>query len=334
MNKRQTNIDFLRIISSVMVVLLHTCAMGPLGVREQGFFLNAVLNALTRFSVPVFIMISGYFMLEKEENFTYFLKRSARLIVTMILWSALYLVKYTLSGDIILNSLKDAVKYLFTEPVHLWYFYAVSALLVFTPALCVFAKKSDKKTYIYTMTLMLFFGSVITMLVKENLLPTLSLITEKLKIGTVLTFPAYYLFGYYVKRFEINKKLSFLSFIFGLFLTVGGVILLSLKKGFLSENVLSFYALNVALMSMGIFAFFKSLKLRENPIIKRIAPLTGGIYGLHMIILPSVYNKICFLKADFVKIILSVLITYVLCAIIVFVFKEIKKFIIKLCLRK
>ena len=329
MNRRKTNIDFLRIICSVMVVLLHTSAMGTLIPGEKGFLINTVLNSLTRFSVPVFIMISGYFMLGKEEDFSYFLKRSIKLIVIMILWSVIYLVKYTLSGAVLVNSVKDIVKYLLTQPIHLWYFYALSALILFTPALSVFARKSDKKTYIYTMTLMLVFGSVITMLVRENSFPTLTLITEKLKIGTMLTFPAFYLFGYFVKRFGISKKISLTSFVTGLILTVSSVIILSFQKGILSENVLSFYALNVAFMSMGIFAFFSSLNIGENGFIKWLAPLTGGIYGLHMIILPSVYEKLSVLTVDFIKIILSVLITYTICAIIVFVYRLIEKMIIK-----
>lgn len=308
-----------------MVVLLHTAAMGELIPGEKGFLINTVLNAITRFSVPVFIMISGYFMLEKEEDCFYFLKRSIKLIFIMILWSGLYLIKYSVTGEVQIRGIKDIIKYLLTEPVHLWYFYAISALTLFTPALSFFARKCDKKTYIYTMTLMLLFGSVVTMMVRENSFPLLMQITDKLKIGTVLTFPFYYLFGYYVKRFGVCKKISVSGFVAGLILTIAGVIFLSYKKGFLSENIISFHSLTVALMSIGIFSLFASINFGENTIVKRIAPLTSGIYGLHMLVLPSVYEKLSDFLAEPLKIFLTVLITYTVCAAAVFVYRFIKK---------
>ena len=118
-------------------------------------------------------------------------------------------------------------------------------------------------------------------------------------------------------------------FMAGLILTVSGVIILSFKKGILSENVLSFFSLNVAFMSMGIFAFFESIKLRELSFIKRIAPLTGGIYGLHLLILPSIYEKISFLQYDFLKSIISSVVTFLLCGAMVIVFKFGKAIIFK-----
>ena len=334
MEKREYNIDFLRVISSFMVVLLHTVAMGEIIPGNPGFLVNAVINGLTRFSVPVFLMISGYFMLDREKDCFYFIKRSIKLIFIMIGWSALYLLKYKLNGDIFIHSIKDVFIYLLTEPVHLWYFYALAVLILFTPALSIFAKKSDKKTYIYTIMLMLFFGSVISMLVKENSFPTLNIITEKLKVGTLLTFPAYYLFGYYVKRFGISKKISFSGFMAGLILTVSGVIILSFKKGILSENVLSFFSLNVAFMSMGIFAFFENIKLKEFSFVKFISPLTGGIYGLHLLILPSIYEKMVFLKNDFLRSILSALSVFIVCAGAVYLFKFIKNVLFNIFYKK
>lgn len=321
---RQTNIEILRIIASVMVVLLHTVAMGAIFPGEKGFVLNSVLNAITRFSVPVFVMISGYFILGKEEDYIYFFKRGIKLIVIMMLWSLLYLIRYSLSGTLAINTVKDLLRYLLTEPVHLWYFYALFALTIFTPALGLFARKADKKTYIYTMTLMLIFGSIITMIVKENLYPSLVMITDKLKIGTVLTFPCYYLFGYYVKRFGIGKKFSWVSFSAGLLLTIAGVIILSYRKGILSENVLSFYALNVAFMSMGIFGIFASFNIGENRFVKLVSPLTAGIYGLHLVILPSVYEKLGALKVEILQIFLSVIITFTACGIVAFVYRFLK----------
>lgn len=326
---RKYDIDFLRVLSAFMVVLLHASAMGNLVPGVKDFTVNVIINSLTRFSVPVFIMISGYFMLGKEEDLSFFVKRAVKLIFIMTGWSAVYLVRYCLSGALIINSFKDAVVYLLTEPMHLWYFYALFALTLLTPAMGIFARNCDKKTYIYTMTLMLVLGSVVTMLVKENSFPTLMKITEKLKIGTVLTFPAYYLFGYFVKRFGQGRKISLFLFLAGLFLTIVGVLILSHQKGVLSENVLSFFSLNVAFAGMGIFAFFEGREIKGKGFIKLVAPLTAGIYGLHMLILPLVYEKMTFLSVSGIKIVCSALVTFILSGAVVFIFKYAEKIVFR-----
>ncbi len=327
---RKSDMDFLRILSSLMVVLLHTCSEVNIIPAEEGFILNTVLNSLTRFCVPVFIMISGYFMLDKEKSVSFFIKRGLKLIIIMVCWSSIYLVYNILKGKEEVNNLKEIIIYLLTEPIHLWYFYALSALTLFTPALSFFARSADKKTYIYTLVLMILSGSILTMLVKENRFLLVNLITDKTKGATALAFPAYYLFGYYVKRFGVNKKLSAFSFILGALMTVAGTLILSFKNGVLSQNVLSFFSVNTAIMSMGIFSFFAGRNIKGALFINTVAPLTAGIYGIHMLILPSVYEKMSVFSTGAVKISAVVIITYAVSGIIVFLYRFIKKSIFKL----
>ena len=61
LNKRQMNMDALRVIAAVAVVFIHAASYS-----SQVTF--AFFNAVTRFSVPVFFMISGYFMLGRDAS--------------------------------------------------------------------------------------------------------------------------------------------------------------------------------------------------------------------------------------------------------------------------
>lgn len=330
LNKRKNNIDLLRIISSFMVVLLHTAAMGPLLVNEKGFMQTAVINSITRFCVPVFVMISGYFMLEKEKVPSFYVKRAVKLIFTMVCWSVLYLIKYTVTGVLSPDSIKTVLIYLFTEPVHLWYFYMLSALLLFTPFIQTFCKNADKKMYIYTLTLMFVAGCILTPLLNSRVGSFVDLITGKMKIGTLMAFPMYYMFGYFIKRFGLKRKYAVLSLLIGLLLTVAGLVLMSFKKGFLDERLISFYAPNVAIFAMGMFALFCNFDTEKAAPVKYVAPLTGGIYGIHMIFLSSVYEKTDFINVAGVRIILSAVITFIVSGTVIFIFKTLKKGIHKI----
>ena len=85
---------------------------------------------------------------------------------------------------------------------------------------------------------------------------------------------------------------------------------------------------------MGIFAFFENIKLKEFSFVKFISPLTGGIYGLHLLILPSIYEKMVFLKNDFLRSILSALSVFIVCAGAVYLFKFIKNVLFNIFYKK
>ena len=324
MKKRNYETDLMKIISSFMVVLLHTAAMGPVLTTEKGFIINTFFNCITRFCVPVFVMISGFYMLEREENISYYIKRALKYFLVMLLWSIVYLLKYTFTDLVEIKNIKEAVYFLLTQPGHLWYFYAIAALTLFTPLMSFFSRNADKKTYLYTMTLMFIMGCVITPLIKDNSQSLLGQITEKTKIGSIMAFPFYYMFGYYVRRFGTDKKISVFSLFTGLLLTLIITEIYSFKEGTLYLNSLSFFAFNTALFAMGFFSFFSSLKIRENIFLKLIAPLTGGIYGFHIIVVPSVYYRINGFVPSFLAVPVGAVISFVISAAAVWIWKKLK----------
>lgn len=60
MNTHDYRIDRLRLLACFGVVMLHSSYGSGAG--------DLMLNALFRFSVPVFVIISGYFMLSSSVN--------------------------------------------------------------------------------------------------------------------------------------------------------------------------------------------------------------------------------------------------------------------------
>ena len=70
---RQSNFDLLRIISTFAVVLIHVNATvaNSNNISLVGFNICSLINIITRFSVPCFVMLSGAFILNNEKNADY-----------------------------------------------------------------------------------------------------------------------------------------------------------------------------------------------------------------------------------------------------------------------
>lgn len=68
---RENNYDILRIISAIMVILIHVNAYFSLQedtIMRGSRLIEILFDFLPRFSVPCFVMLSGAFILEKKET--------------------------------------------------------------------------------------------------------------------------------------------------------------------------------------------------------------------------------------------------------------------------
>ena len=91
-----SSIDFLRLISILAVVMIHTTTrtIEASANNLAGFPLTFILNQLSRFAVPLFFLISG-FVLELNYSyhssyFVYLRKRLSRVLFPYLFWSAIY----------------------------------------------------------------------------------------------------------------------------------------------------------------------------------------------------------------------------------------------------
>lgn len=86
---RNCSIDIFRILFAIYVVALHSI---PIWLDSHPF-LSVTILSFFRFSVPFFLMISGYYFFKKSENYLsnifIYLKK---IIITYFFWSCLYFV--------------------------------------------------------------------------------------------------------------------------------------------------------------------------------------------------------------------------------------------------
>lgn len=143
-------IDFLRFIAAIAVIAIHV--LGPwrylYGEVPESEWLAAMgINSVTRWAVPVFMMISGALLLSVQKPFDcehYLSKRVAKVVLPFIVWSVIYALVsgFTEQGwqaDVALQTIQQSAN----DPTwyHLWFFYDFIPLYLVIPFLIPLLKR-------------------------------------------------------------------------------------------------------------------------------------------------------------------------------------------------
>lgn len=158
-------IDNARALSIFAVVLLHVSANT---VSENKTFADywwagAFFNSISRWGVPVFVMISGALMLataKAEPAAVFYKKRVARIAVPLLFWSAFYLLWWGLRAVLKGNPVPWADmldRVVMGAPYyHLWFLYMILGFYLLVPYLRMIFNAATQ-TQLFYLTLILFF---------------------------------------------------------------------------------------------------------------------------------------------------------------------------------
>lgn len=276
------------------VIVIHTSNLYCKVVDKSFYWYFAVtLNALSRFAVPMFFMISGMFLLKKKESLRdFFKKRFAVVFVPFFCWTCVYICfQYRVAGTdlwlLIYKTLSQGVFY------HFWFVYALLGLYLLCPVLkCLFAgvKLNNKDAfYLFLVVFAIFAHYQIYFYPNSNRI-------------FILNAPfVYFVAGYYVNFLSnLSSKLKYL-------LIPIAIIAFGCMLHFAIENEYKFYQPLQPKTPM-CFAFTVSIFLllymeREKinswlkkceQLIVKLSSLTFGVYLCHAIIIEIL--KICWLK--------------------------------------
>jgi surface polysaccharide O-acyltransferase-like enzyme len=297
-NNKDHNIEWinnLRLISMFAVIVLHTAS--PLlfaykSVPLGDWLTGDVYNALVRFAVPVFVMITGALLLHREYELGGFLKkRIGRLILPFVFWSLVYVgyrlynEEFTFTGHLwpdvkfVLNQLQSSAYY------HLWYVYLLVGLYLFIPVLAKFVQHATEREILYFLIVW-----VLAMLLAT---PYLSIFNTAIDVHNFTGYVGYLVLGHYLtyKRFNFGELpfIAALVFVALVALISWGTYYLQVKdhelKTFFYEPVGPF----VVMLATCAFLIAKYTKLKLNKTAKLICNNAGkytlGIYLSHPLIL-------------------------------------------------
>lgn len=318
---RENNFDLLRIYMAFYVVLLHTSASywNTYTAFSKNFIIMSGLNFLTRCSVPVFFMISGYFMLRKDLSVYEILKSAARIYMLYLVFTLIFAIK-KLNGE---YTLKKFIECAINGYYHLWFLKNLTWAYLFIPIYKAVIEYKDGVYVKYVIILFLVFGIIKYNI--QNILPifeneTLTQIFNKFTLYAYSDTTLYLFLGYYLGNLKVNASSLKLFFIY-LLVSIVGIALESLSLIYLGEIkgvIFDNFGILIFLQSVFIFLAFKNLKLNYN--LSSISNLTLGIYLFHPIVLEEL-AKIFNFSNLFIQITLLALTTLILTAIFVYVIR-------------
>lgn len=294
--RRETEYDLLRVISLLGVIVIHVCAMQwrKLEPGTGEWTVLHVYDMLCKFSVPVFFMISGRFMLDPARNCTVkkMLKKAFHIGVVFVFWSAVYTllnIGRVLHGGGELLENKWLFVEFFTGEYHMWFLFTIAGLYILTPLLRYIAASLEMSGYY--LALFLVFGSVLPFLEK---MPSggaiLAAMNGKLLLDMAVGYSGYYLMGHWLREEKLSPKaekwLYFGGFAGAVF-TVTVTWIASCVSGNANEELAYYLMPNVVLTAAAIYHFVIShgRQLKQSKWISKLAELSFGCYLVHPLFL-------------------------------------------------
>lgn len=285
-SKRLVNIDLLKIICIFSVIIIHVSSFNInkysiTKLPNDTFFIANIFNNISRFSVPCFIMISGMFILDKEISIKQLFKKYIlKVIIIFIIFCSLYAVYNYFNNKQIFNV------YLFFGAYHLWYLLLIMGLYLITPILRLIVK--NKQITEYFLILSFIFTSLIPFITNIISIPLLNNVIKHLNLYLPLGYTFYYVAGYYVSKYDVNKKVIYCLGILGVIINI--IIFSQIKyDNKLYDNI--FLLPGTIFQSISIFILFKDIKIKNYFIIEYTAKHTLSIYLVHLLIINIIINQ-------------------------------------------
>ncbi len=269
-------IDLIRALAAFLVILAHVEYSGP-GSSLVGIF----YYALTRVAVPLFFMVSGFLLLSRNESYLeFFRKRLLKVFVPFIIWSVIYLVwKGENLDQPLFSMLKSYLVRIVRGPRenHLWFFYELFGLYLFTPILRVYVQKASIKDLLY------FCGLWFLLTPLANLMQEFTPIQIGFEYYFLNGYIGYFIFGYLTAKLQFDRshKLIALAVFFVQLVVTVTAIYLSRNDGIKTQYFEDYLSVNVVLMSCSLFIAL--IQLRVSDFIYRIVlPLSRASFGIYL----------------------------------------------------
>lgn len=313
-------IDVVRAMAIMGVVLCHvvdTVMAAPEAAGSDEYTLWIELyKTLSRPSVPLFVLITGYLLLPIKTNSTeFYKKRLTRILYPFLCWSVIYnllpwvLYRFTYSdmwiklffpyygieAPTFSDTLVEIVKIPFTfssTAYPLWYVYMLIGLYFFMPVLSAWLVRTPGKDK--TVFLILWLISLFIPYIRAFVMPYVFGESEWNEFGMFYYFSGF--IGYLVIAYWIKDRghilmqkyrwLALPVFAFAFWLTYKGYHYMMSDPGVTPEGMELFFLFctpNVMLMTLALFVIGSRVDIRSLPVNRLLSTLSRCGFGIYMI---------------------------------------------------
>jgi surface polysaccharide O-acyltransferase-like enzyme len=289
--ERLFDLDFVRAIACCLVILFHASSdyVSKLDVNATNWWVSNIYNSLSCCGVPLFIMLSGALMFDRDMNEFPLKRRLLKIAMLYLMASALYAIYHIFWSEdfdlkpFLINTINGESEY------HLWYLYLIISLYLITPIISGVQNLSSRK----------IFAIISGILVLHNIciyadhFSGLEIRFLYFK-DDLWAYISYYIFGYLAYRrwlssWQKSKSAYFYSMLLWL-LSLVSIILLTgffsiAKHEYIGEFFYENHNLLVGVMSSSLFVLLLLLadrvRAKYRSIFSMIAGASLGIYIIH-----------------------------------------------------
>lgn len=293
--KRQTELDILRLLAILAVIMMHA---GGNKYLSSNFDSNrhSMFVAAIVWCVPVFLLISGRFFLDPQRNITIekiWNKYVRRIVVVFLVWTSVYTLYYIKSGGYDGLNIWGILTQWIDGPYHFWYLYALAGLYALTPLLRKLTENEKVMTYFLALfAISNIIGEYLIYLPKSG--GIISTVYDRIQLNYLAGYVGYYVLGYciYHYRNRLSRKHEAAIYTAGgiaLFATIAfeGCVSPELQA---SDFIKQYLKPNVILYSSAIYLLFVKRVSQidfSDRIIKafqKLTELSFGVYILHALV--------------------------------------------------
>ena len=254
-------------------------------------------------------MMSGALFIPREiPTKTLYKKYISRMAIAYVVWSAFYAIVDPIGIPIFTEGYKISITEIMgnfiSGAVHLWFLPMIIGLYMCIPLIKQLTKNDSLIKYFLLLSFVFCFIKTQTELVVTNLLSgsvqtifeNVNTLFKNFNINLVLGFTSYFILGFYLNKTEINKKKRILIYILGVIGLVSTILLnlaASKNAGKSLETFYSAYSINVILMAIAVFVWFKyNAKGNDklNKIIVKLSKYSFGAFLVHIFILKVLHT--------------------------------------------
>lgn len=288
--KRRYYIDYLKAFGCITIVALHIIGEGYIRTTEQSYYYYLrCIQELTRWAVPVFVMVSGCNLLGRENEYMVAQKHIRKMLVTVFTWGVIYIFADPLVDLVMRNPVyfsMDLFHKLFQgQAYHMWFCFMIIGMYMLIPILNPIVLEKCRCEYLILISL---FGEVVLSVAAalENTFPVVSTISGHFRFPRVGFYMLYFIMGYYLDRYaNFSKRTRFLGYILAIAMMIAIVGNEYLDAVHDSPIVIVsvLYDFFLFVFSSAVFLFFKTdFKIGGSySIIRKISDESFAIYIMH-----------------------------------------------------
>ena len=282
--KRESNMDLLRIIGMLMVIITHCIIYLNLSDNPSLSPINSLLiRFLDSFVLPanaIFFLLSGYFSINKKFK----LKRILCLWGRTVFYSVLFLII-----ALLLNKKTDVYTSIF--PVltgQYWFISAYIALAFLAPILNIMINKLNKKQNTYLLIVLIILLGIIRTVFNPS----------SIFSGNMFAAIFVYMVGAYLKKYVTvkQKQYYFTKFILIAVILSLVYIILTILMNYCIENIIlvqrlmtirigirDFCSIFILPMAVLLWMKFKTVTIKSNKISKFLTLISPSIFSVYLI---------------------------------------------------